>query len=171
MDGGLDPMAIVSAVIAGLSLLVSGGALWFARSADKRAERAETRAERAETRAERADRRAERGQPSAQYLSYRIVEVPGRDTVLVKFMFLITNVGAAGARHITVRLRDQTGVELPKPPGGVSLPGGGDKKVTVTVQDPRRYSYPLKVQLQWQHWEHQEPLYIHDSSEIVPSPF
>src|SRR5215471_10982797 len=161
MDGGLDPMAIVSAVIAGLSLLVSGGALWFARSADKRAERAETRAE-------RADRRAEQGQPSAQYLSYRIVEVPGRDTVLVKFMFLITNVGAAGARHITVRLRDQTGVELPKPPGGVSLPGGGDKKVTVTVQDPRRYSYPLKVQLQW---EHQEPLYIHDSSEIVPSPF
>jgi hypothetical protein len=164
MDGGLDPVAIVSAVIAGFSLLVSGGALWFARRADKRAERAERRAE-------CADRRADRGQPSAQYLSSRIITVRGRDTELVKFMFHITNVGAAGARHITVRLRDQTGVELPEQSGRVSLPGGGDREVTVTVRDPRRYSYPLKVQLQWQHWEHQEPLNIHDSSEMVPSPF
>lgn len=148
---GSDPVAIVSAAIAGLSLLVASGALWFAR---------------------RADRRADRGQPSAQYLGH---EVHQRDTAeFITFKFRITNVGAAGARHITLHLGDQTGVKLPERSTGVNLPGGQFDDVTVLVGNPKRYSYPLKVRLEWQHWERPKrpkPPYSQDSSEVVPYPF
>jgi hypothetical protein len=157
-------MAIVSAAIAGLSLLLSGGALWFARRADQRAQRADERAE-------RAFRRADRGQPSAQYLDFSVDKAQGRDTVeFASFKFRVTNVGAAGARHTAVHLIDQTGVELPERSSSVSLAAGESKEVTVGVRNPTRYSYPLKVQLEWLHWERQEP-YLHDSSETVPNPF
>jgi hypothetical protein len=151
MSSGSDFLAIVSVAIAGLSLLVAGGALWFAR---------------------RVDKRAERGQPSAQYLGFSADEVQRRDTVeFITFKFRITNVGAAGARHIALHLRDQTEVKLPERSAGVSLPPGNSDDVTVTVRDPTRYSYPLKVWLEWQHWERPKPLYMHDSSEVVPNPF
>jgi hypothetical protein len=147
-------VAIVSVAIAGLSLLVAGSALWFAR---------------------RADRRAERGQPSAQYLGSSLDEVQQRGTIdFIAFKFRITNVGAAGARHITLHLRDRTGIKLPERSTGVSLPAGGSDDVTVGVRNPTRYSYPLKVRLEWQHWERPKrpkPAYTHDSSEMVPDPF
>jgi hypothetical protein len=145
-------------------LLFSGGALWFARRADGRAERADERAE-------RAFRRADRGQPSAQYLGFSVDKAQGDNIIeFVSFKFRVTNVGAAGARHTAVHLRDQTGVELPEWSPGVSLAAGESAEVTVRVQDPARYSYPLKVQLEWLHWERQES-YLHDSSEMVPNPF
>ena len=151
---GSDLVAIVSAAISGLSLLVAGGALWFAR---------------------RADRRAERGQPSAQYLGSSVDGAHRRNTAeFIAFKFRITNVGAAGARHITLHLRDETGVELPERSTGVNLPGGQSEDVTVLVGDPKRYSYPLKVRLEWQHWERPKqpkPPYSQDSSEVVPYPF
>jgi hypothetical protein len=164
MDSGPDPVTIVSAAVAGLSLIVSSGALWFARRADQRAERADERAE-------RAFRRADRGQPSAQYLGFSVDKAQGRDTVkFASFKFRVTNVGAAGARHTAVHLIDQTGVELPERSSNVSLAAGESKEVTVGVRDPARYSYPLKVKLEWLHWQRQEP-YLHDSSEMVPNPF
>src|SRR6478672_2891065 len=111
MAGSSDPMAIVSAAIAGLSLLVAGAALWFAR---------------------RADRRAERGQPSVQYLGSSIKQGQRHEAVeFIAFKFRITNVGAAGARHITLHLRDQSGAELPGRSTGVSLPAGGFEEVTL----------------------------------------
>ena len=151
MDSGSDLLAIVSTAIAVLSLFVASGALLFAR---------------------RADKRADRGQPSAQYLGFSVDEAqPGATVESISFKFRIKNLGAAGARHIALYLIDQTGVELPRRSSGVSLPGGQSDDVTVLVDDPEGYSYPLKVRLEWRHWERSTPLYTHDSEVVAPDPF
>ena len=160
MDDGSNTVAIVSAAVAGLSLLVASGSLWFARRAD--------------TRAERAERRAERGQPSARYLGSVDKSQRGDTVEFIAFKFRITNVGAAGARHITVHLRDQRGVEVGKRSSGVSLPAGESDVVRVEVHNPTGYLYPLKVRLEWRHWEpdpERPELYTHDSSVVVPDEF
>jgi hypothetical protein len=150
---GSDIVAIVSAVIAGIALLVSGGSLWFAR---------------------RADRRADRGQPSAQFVGFADLEGRSReDADYIAVMFRVRNVGAAGARHVTVNLLNADGSDLGVRSTGVSLAAGDIEDMRVGLPQPGRCSYPLRVRLEWSHWdaEQEQQPYTRISQQRVPDPF
>jgi hypothetical protein len=169
MDDSTDIVAIISAAIAAVSLLLAGGGFRFARRADRRAAVAEERATRAE-------HRAERGQPSARFLACSDLEGSSRESAEFMFArFQVTNVGAAGARHVTVHLIDADGHDLDRRSGEISLAGGAESdEFKVGVPNPGRLAYPLAVRLEWWHWERdptQTGPYAEMSRAKVPDPF
>jgi hypothetical protein len=172
MDGS-DVAAIVTAAV---SAAIAAGSLFVATRALFYSGRADERATRAEERAERAEHRAEQGLPSARYLGFeQQQDVLGDAVPLVDsigFRFLVTNVGPAGARHITVHVTDGSRTERSS---GVNLaPGDESDDFLVGVPKPKDLSYPLKVFLRWWPWEpdssRTEPL-ERPSSVEVPDPF
>lgn len=96
---GSDPVAIVSAAIAGLSLLVASGALWFAR---------------------RADMRAERGQPSVQYLGSSVDGFSGATSLSSSRSSSASRTSARRARG-TSHCTSETRQELSFPSGPRAL--------------------------------------------------